>query len=163
MSANSIAFKALGIALTKTMNRKGDAYLRDRTNTLVDGARGLSGIALRWKEEFRGILAKPAASRGFFRGSRLWLNPNTTSNPMQVTGNLMKSLYARATSKITGTKATIKIAYGFYKVKTNGLPEYNDYGDFLDKNHKSISGFKERAYSKLRAAVATRLSSGGFK
>jgi hypothetical protein len=157
---SSINISSLTQRLTKRLESSGQRYLENKVNTLVNGAQGITNLANKWVQEFKKILSRPAASRGYYKNR---LKPNTSANPMMVTGKLRDALYVRVASKITSGKANVSINYGFLKLPNKKLLGYSDYGEYLNAEHPSIQGFKERAYERLNNAIAAKLSNRGYK
>lgn len=112
--------------------------------------------AANWAKEVYKILSNPASNRGYFRDSkgrrRLKLHNSIGYNngfPMLVKGLLRNSVYYSVTVRNTKTGATIRVNRGFHKLKTGQVAGYSDYGEFLNQEHGTLSGWKDRAYKSL--------------
>lgn len=150
---SSLNINTLSQKLTKSIQDKGIIAVRKY-------AEKLSGViakrAADWVTEIQKILSNPASNRGYFRDSkgrrRLKLHNSINYNngfPMFVKGLLRKSVYYSVTVRNTKVGATIRINRGFRKLNTGSVAGYSDYGEFLNQEHGTLAGWKDRAYESL--------------
>lgn len=149
----SISINTLSQRLTKKLQDKGIKGARSHARKL---ANLMAKKAADWKEEIYKILSTPAKNRGYFRGAkgggRLKLHNSFSYNngfPMMVKGLLRNSIYYNVTVRDNKHGASIRINRGFHKLKTGSVAGYSDYGEFLNQEHGTLSGWKQRAYDKL--------------
>lgn len=139
----AIDINTLSQRLSKTIKAKGMSILKDKATKLIAD---IHKIAKDWKVEIRAKMKKPASSRNGLRHDNYMQNE---AFPMKVTGDLQRSLHYRVTQRKTKESIVVSVYRTFKEDGLKAVKNYNSYGEYLNKEHPLLSGWKDRAYAML--------------